>query len=117
MQRLAVEEAVRWRAMNRLALTFKTMAAEKLGVRWTRHFEGWLYSRRAVCACCAGGIFPLGKEAEADVELERKLEAAVQPSTINPVTRLRWTLRWTRLVIRQSPGCKLERKLEAAVQT
>ena len=79
MQRLAVEEACRWRAMNRLALTFKTMAAEKLGVRWTRHFEGWLYARRAVCSCCTAGLFPLGKEAEADVELERKLEAAVQP--------------------------------------
>ena len=76
MQRLAVEEALRWRAMNRLAQTFKSMAAETLGTKWTRHFEMWLYARRAVCTTCAAGIFPLGKEAESDEELARKLEAA-----------------------------------------
>ena len=75
-QRLAADEAMRWRHMSRLAGEFKDMVSEKLGNKWQRHFEKWLYSRRAVCPTCPAGCFPLGPEAEADAELQRKLEAA-----------------------------------------
>ena len=75
-QRLAADEAVRWRHMSRLAGEFKDIVADKLGSKWQRHFEKWLYSRRAVCPTCPAGCFPLGAEAESDPELQRKLEAA-----------------------------------------
>ena len=75
-QRLAADEAVRWRHMSRLAGEFKDIVADKLGNKWQRHFEKWLYSRRAVCPTCPAGCFPLGAGAEADPELQRKLEAA-----------------------------------------
>ena len=75
-QRLAADEAVRWRHMSRLAGEFKDMVAETLGNKWQRHFEKWLYSRRAVCPTCPAGCFPLGPAAEVDTELQRKLEAA-----------------------------------------
>eukprot|EP00960_Hanusia_phi_P058834 763996-Hanusia_phi.AAC.10 len=76
VQRLAVEEAIRWREMSKLAGEFRLMGGDKLGAKWTRHFEKWLYSRRAACPTCPAGIFPLGKENEKDEELQRKLEAA-----------------------------------------
>jgi hypothetical protein len=75
-QRLAADEAVRWRHMNKLAQEFKDIVSEKLGNKWQRHFEKWLYSRRAVCPTCPAGCFPLGRETEVDPELQRKLEAA-----------------------------------------
>ncbi|EKX51571.1 hypothetical protein GUITHDRAFT_102834 [Guillardia theta CCMP2712] len=76
VQRLAVEEAIRWREMSKLAGEFRLMGGDKLGAKWTRQFEKWLYSRRAACPTCPAGIFPLGKENEKDEELKRKLEAA-----------------------------------------
>jgi len=75
-QRLAAEEAVRWRHMSKLAGEFKDMTSDKLGNKWQRHFEKWLYSRRAVCPTCPASCFPLGSDAEVDPDLARKLEAS-----------------------------------------
>jgi hypothetical protein len=74
-QRFAADEASRWRHMSRLAGEFKDMMSGRLANKWQRHFEKWLYSRRAVCPTCPAGIFPLGSEAESDPELQRKLQA------------------------------------------
>ncbi len=74
-QRLAADEAVRWRHMSRLAGEFKDMMGGKLGNKWQRHFEKWLYSRRAGCPTCPAGCFPIGPNSETDPELQRKLQA------------------------------------------
>jgi len=62
--------------MSKLAGEFKDMTSDKLGNKWQRHFEKWLYSRRAVCPTCPAGCFPLGSDAEVDPDLARKLEAS-----------------------------------------
>jgi hypothetical protein len=61
--------------MSRLAGEFKDMMGGKLGNKWQRHFEKWLYSRRAGCPTCPAGCFPIGPNSETDPELQRKLQA------------------------------------------
>eukprot|EP00961_Rhodomonas_salina_P145823 1963032-Rhodomonas_salina.1 len=42
-------------AGRRLANSFHDICGTALGSKWTRHFEKWLYSRRAECETCAAG--------------------------------------------------------------
>ena len=55
--------------MSRLAGEFKDMVSERLGNKWQRHFEKWLFSRRAVCPTCPAGR--MGTSAILGLELIR----------------------------------------------
>ena len=87
----AAEEAARLRAVSRLSKAFEEVCGGEalLGKRWASHFEQWLFAARAACDRASSrqrkgeelcdAVIPYSDAAQADGELQRKLQAAGLP--------------------------------------